>query len=440
MLGVRNMNGDWRSYYKEHCMSVDEAMGLIRSGDLIVDGHGHGRSEIFGPALVKRAGELKDVKLTTGYNLGTVPYCQPEYADSFRHISVFNTAQTRQAHWDGRAEFVPAHFSQLERTFESWNPQVLFTQVTPPNEDGYVSMGVSVDFTRAMLDICPLVIAQVNPNMPWTGGDAVIPVTSIHAFVEQASEIPEIPEATTVSEVDKAIAGHIAGLVNDGDTLQIGVGSVPDTVLSMLTGHKHLGIHTELGSTGIMKLMEKGVIDNSRKTLDPGKVVCTLMGGTREFYDFVDHNEDFVMKKSSYVLNPAVICQQKNMVAMNAAIEVDLFGQVCSEMIGGKQYSGIGGQVDFLRGAMMAEGGRSIICLPSTAAKGTKSRIVPRLAAGNAVTASRCDVMYIVTEYGVAQMWGNSNRERARQLIAIAHPDFREQLERDFHQQLQGTR
>jgi len=440
MLGVRNMNGDWRSYYKEHCMSVDEAMGLIRSGDLIVDGHGHGRSEIFGPALVKRAGELKDVKLTTGYNLGTVPYCQPEYADSFRHISVFNTAQTRQAHWDGRAEFVPAHFSQLERTFESWNPQVLFTQVTPPNEDGYVSMGVSVDFTRAMLDICPLVIAQVNPNMPWTGGDAVIPVTSIHAFVEQASEIPEIPEATTVSDVDKAIAGHIAGLVNDGDTLQIGVGSVPDTVLSMLTGHKHLGIHTELGSTGIMKLMEKGVIDNSRKTLDPGKVVCTLMGGTRKFYDFVDHNEDFVMRKSSYVLNPAVICQQKNMVAMNAAIEVDLFGQVCSEMIGGKQYSGIGGQVDFLRGAMMAEGGRSIICLPSTAAKGTKSRIVPRLAAGNAVTASRCDVMYIVTEYGVAQMWGNSNRERARQLIAIAHPDFREQLERDFHQQLQGTR
>ena len=432
------MIADWRSYYKEHCMSVDEAMGLIRSGDLIVDGHGHGRSEIFGPALVKRAGELKDVKLTTGYNLGTAPYCQPEYEGSLKHISVFNTAQTRQAHWEGRAEFVPAHFSQLERTFASWNPHVLFTQVTPPNDEGYVSMGVSVDFTRAMVDICPLVIAQVNPNMPWTGGDAVIPVTAIHAFVEQASDIPEIPEATTVSETDRAIAGHIAGLVNDGDTLQIGVGSVPDTVLSMLTGHKHLGIHTELGSTGIMNLMKKGVIDNSRKTVDPGKVVCTLMGGTRDFYSFVDHNDDFVMRRSSYVLNPAVICQQKNMVAMNAAIEVDLYGQVCSEMIGGKQYSGIGGQVDFLRGAMMAEGGRTIICLPSTAARGTKSRIVPRLGIGNAVTASRCDVMYIVTEYGVAQMWGNSNRERARQLIAIAHPDFREQLERDFYAQMKG--
>jgi len=434
------MSGDWKKYYKEHCMSVDEAMGLIRSGDLIVDGHGHGRSEIFGPALVRRAGELRDVRLTTGYNLGTAPYCLPEYAGSFQHVSVFNTVQTRQAHWEGRAEFVPAHFSQLERTFESWKPRVLFTQVTPPDENGNVSMGVSVDFTRAMVDICPLVIAQVNPNMPWTGGDAVIPVTKIHAFVEQASEIPEIPEAVVVSETDRAIAGHIAGLVNDGDTLQIGVGSVPDTVLSLLTNHKHLGIHTELGSTGIMKLMEKGVIDNSRKTVDPGKAVCTLMGGTRAFYDFVDHNEDFVMRRSSYVLNPAVICRQKNMVAMNAAIEVDLFGQVCSEMIGGKQYSGVGGQVDFLRGAMMAEGGRSIICLPSTAAKGTKSRIVSRLAPGNAVTVSRCDVMYVVTEYGVARMWGNSNRERARQLIAIAHPNFREQLEREFDSQLRGER
>ena len=434
------MNKEMLQYYQSHCMTVDEAMKLVNSGDLIVDGHGHGRSEIFGPALVKRAEELNDVKLTTGYNVGTAPYCEPQYKESFQHISIFNVAQTRKAHWEGRAEFVPAHFSQLEKTFASWNPRILFTQVTPPNEDGYVSMGVSVDFTRAMLDICPLVIAQVNPNMPWTNGDSVVPVTKIHAFVVEESDIPEIPESSTVSETDKAIAGHIAGLVNDGDTLQIGVGSVPDTVLSMLTDHKHLGIHTELGSTGIMKLMQKGVIDNSRKTLDAGKVVCTLMGGTKAFYDFVDHNDDFVMRKCSYVLNPAIICQQKNMVAMNSAIEIDLFGQVCSEMIGGKQFSGVGGQVDFLRGAMMAEGGRSIICLPSTAAKGTKSRIVANLTPGNAVTASRCDVMYIVTEYGVAELWGKSNTERARQLIKIAHPDFRESLERDFWNQLHGER
>ncbi len=423
---------DLQQYYKEHCMSLEDAMKLIKSGDLIVDGHGHGRSRIFGPALMERKDELKDVRLATGYNLEPSLHCDPQYEGIFKHVSIFNTGSTRQAHWEGRADFAPAHFSQLERTFKSWKPDVLFTMVTPPNEDGYVSMGVSVDFTRTMMDECPLVIAQVNKNMPWVNGEAVVPVTKIHAFVECDTELSEIPEATVISATDQAIAGHIAGLINDGDTLQVGVGSVPDTVLSMLTNHKHLGIHTELGSTGIMKLMQKGVIDNSRKSVDPGKVVCTLMGGTKEFYNFVDHNDDFEMRRSSYVLNPATICQQKNMVAMNAAIEIDLLGQVCSEMIGGKQFSGVGGQVDFLRGAMMAEGGKSIICLPSTAAKGTKSRIVAQFGAGTAVTASRYDVMYIVTEFGVAELWGKNNDERAKALINIAHPDFREQLEKDF--------
>ena len=423
-------------YYKEHVMSVDEAMKLVKSGDLIIDGHGHGRSEIFGPALMKRSAELKDVKLATGYNLGKSLHCDPQYEGSFKHVSIFNTAGTRQAHWEGRAAFAAGHFSQLERIFASWNPAILFTQVTPPNEDGYVSMGVSVDFTRAMMDICPIVIAQVNRNMPWVNGDAVVPVTKITAFVEEDTVLPEIPEASVVSETDKAIAGHVANLINDGDTLQIGVGSVPDTVLSLLTNHKHLGIHTELGSTGIMKLMQKGVIDNSMKTIDRGKVVCTLMGGTQEFYKFVDHNDDFMMRRSSYVLNPANICQQKNMVAMNSAIEVDLLGQVNSEMIGGKEFSGVGGQVDFLRGAMMAEGGKSILCLPSTAAKGTKSRIVAQFAPGTVITASRYDVMYVVTEFGVAELWGKDNEERAKQLIKIAHPDFREQLEKDFWEKI----
>jgi len=287
-----------------------------------------------------------------------------------------------------------------------------------------------------MMDACPLVIAQVNKNMPWVNGDAVVPVTKIHAFVEEDTELAEIPESTSVSDIDKAIASHVAKLINDGDTLQIGVGSVPDTVLSMLTNHKHLGVHTELGSTGIMRLMQKGVIDNSMKTVDPGKVICTLLGGTREFYDIVNHNDDFVTRKSSYVLNPAVICQQKNMVAMNSAIEVDLLGQLNSEMIGGKQFSGVGGQVDFLRGAMMAEGGRSIICLPSTAAKGTKSKIVAQFESGTVVTASRYDVMYVVTEYGIAELWGKNNDERAKALIEIAHPNFRADLEKDFWEKI----
>ena len=415
-------------------MTADEAVALVKSGDIIIDGHGHGRSPVFGPALLKRANELENVILTTGYNMTPSDHCNPEYEGHFKHVSAFNTAQTRQAHWEGRADFVPMHFSQMERVFTSWKPNILFTQVTPPNAEGYVSMGVSCDFTRAMVDVCPIVLAQVNPNMPWTNGETVIPVEKITGFIEETTEIPEIPEVTLdkVSEVDRKIAMNIAGLIRDGDTLQTGVGTIPDTVLQFLSGYQHLGVHTELCSTGVMRLMEKGVIDNSRKTVDPGKVVCTLMGGTREFYDYVSGNENFELRKSSYVLSPATICQQKNMVAMNSAIEIDLFGQVNAEMIRGRQYSGIGGQLDFLRGAMMAEGGRSILCLPSTAAKGTASRIVCNLAEGIVTTDTRCDLMYVVTEYGVADLWGKSNAERARQLINIAHPDFREQLERDF--------
>lgn len=427
---------NWHDYYNAHCVTVEEAVAVIKSGDLIIDGHGCGRSEIFGPALMQRADELKNVTLCTGFNMGTSLHVDPQYEGSFLHKSLFNIAPTRQAQWEGRATFVPIHFSQQERAIAAWNPDVLFTQVTPPNEDGYVSMGISVDFTRAALDAAKTVIAQVNSNMPWIGGDALVHVSEIDFFVQEDTLLPEIPEAMKISEIDRAIAHNIASIIEDGDTLQVGVGAVPDTVLSLLDNHKHLGIHTELGTTGIMKLMKKGVIDNSRKTLDPGKVVCTLMGGTREFYDFVDHNTDFEMRKSSYVLNPCIIAQQKNMVAMNSAIEIDLYGQICAEMIGGKQFSGIGGQLDFLRGAMMSEGGKSIICLPSTAAKGTVSRIVSSLSSGSVVTDGRCDVMYVVTEYGIANLWAKDNDERAKQLIEIAHPNFREQLEEDFYNKI----
>jgi 4-hydroxybutyrate CoA-transferase len=423
-------------YYKEHCMSVDEAVKLVKSGDLIIDGHGNGRPGIFAAALMKRAGELRDVRLTTGYNMGDAPYCSEKYEGSFKHVSIFNIGPTRQAHWEGRADFAAANFSQLERVFASWNPRVLFTHVTPPDENGNVSMGISVDFTRAMADVCDVVIAQVNRNMPWVGGDAVIPVEKITAFVECDSEIPEIPEATRISDTDKKIAGYVAGLIEDGDTIQAGVGAVPDTVLSMLTEHKHLGIHSELGTTGIMKLMELGVIDNSRKTINAGKCVCTLMGGTKDFYKYVDHNDNFEMRRSSYVLDPRIISQHKHMVAMNSAIQIDLFGQVCAEMIAGKQFSGVGGQLDFLRGAMMSEGGKSILCMPSTASKGTVSRIVSQLDPGAVVTDTRYDVMYIVTEYGIADLWGKTNDERAKQLINIAHPDFREQLEKEFWEKI----
>jgi 4-hydroxybutyrate CoA-transferase len=427
---------DWKELYKARCKTLDEAVGLIKSGDLIIDGHGCGRSEIFGSALIKRAADLRDVTLCTGFNIGGFPYCAPEFNGTFKHLSVYNTAGTRAAHWEGRASFAPGSFSQLERLTTSWEPDVLFTHVTPPDANGYVSMGISVDFTRNCVDVAKMVIAQVNSKMPWVGGDAIVHVSDIDCFVEQDAALPEIPEAVNLSQTDIAIAKNIASLIADGDTLQVGVGSVPDMVLSLLENHKHLGIHTELASTGVMRLLQKGVVDNSMKSLDAGKVVCTLLGGTDEFYKFVDHNDLFEMRKSSYVLNPAVIAGQRNMVAMNSATQIDLFGQVCAEMIRGKQYSGVGGQLDFLRGAMMAENGRSIICMPSTAGGGKSSRIVARLDAGNVVTDTRYDTMYVVTEFGVADLWGKTNEERARRLINIAHPDFREQLERDYYEKI----
>lgn len=426
------MKDDWKSYYKSRCVTAEEAVSHIKSGDQIVDGHGCGRSDVFNEALLARADELEDVLIDTGWNMGSQPYMDAKYDGHINHSTSFLTPRTKAAYSEGRVVFRPVPFSQHERAVKHWKPEVLFTHVTPPNEDGYVSMGISVDYTRTALDVAELVIAQVNPNMPWIEGDGVVHVSQIDYFVEQESTIPVVPEAAKISDIDRAIANHCASIINDGDTLQIGVGSVPDTVLQLLENHKHLGIHTELGTTGIMKLMQKGVIDNSRKTLDTGKVVCTLMGGTEDFYKFVHKNPDFQMRRSSYVLNPCIIAQQKNMVSLNAAVEVDLFGQVCSEMVNGKQISGIGGQLDFLRGAMMSEGGRSILCMPSTAAKGTASRIVANLKPGTIVSDSRYDVMYVVTEYGVADLWAKSIEERARQLVNIAHPDFRAQLEEDF--------
>lgn len=426
-------------YYKDHVMTAEEAVMLVQSGDMILDGHGHGRSELLMAALCDRYDkyqDIRDVRDTTGYNLGASPQCDPKYEGIFRHVSSFDIGATRQAHWEGRADYLPCHFSQFERAHNKMGIDVVFCQCTPPNEDGYVSLGPSVDITRNGLDICRVAIAHVNPKLPWTNGDSVVPASAFAAFVECEMDILEIPESTNPSETDRKIAENVAQLVRDGDTLQIGVGTVPDTVLSLLTNHKHLGIHTELGSTGIMRLMQKGVIDNSMKTINPGKVYCTLMGGTREFYDFIDHNEDFVMRKSSYILDPRVISQHKNMVALNSSIEIDLYGQANSEMIGGKTFSGVGGQVDFLRGAMMSEGGRSIMCMSATAKKGTKSRIVPQLAAGTVVTASRYDIMYVVTEYGIADLFGKTDADRAKELIKVAAPQFREELERAFYENI----
>lgn len=426
------MSVTWMDYYKAHLTSAEEAISHVKSGDHLIYAHAAAQPAHLHDALLARANELEDVEISYGFALGKQEFCDAQYEGHFRLNSVFVGGPTRQGVWEGKADFTAIHMSQLDRYYAAHGVDVLLTQVTPPDENGNVSMGVSVDYCRNIVEHAGIVIAQVNHNMPWTGGDAVIPVEKIHYFVEHDEPIGEIPETTKVTEVDTAIANHIATLIHDGDTIQTGVGAVPDTVLSLLSNHKDIGIHTELASTGVMRMIEKGVITNAKKTLDKGKVVATLMGGTREFYDYVDHNPIFEMRPVSYVNNPLVIAQQKNICAMNSALQVDLFGQVCADMMGPKQFSGVGGQLDFLRGAAMAEGGRSIICLPSTAAKGTVSRIVPHLSAGACVTDTRYDVMYVVTEYGIADLWGKTNKERAKALIEIAHPKFREELEKTY--------
>lgn len=425
---------DWRQYYKDRVVSFEEAVGKVKSGDKIIDGHGIGRPFRFSEYLVKRANELRDVKLACGSTFKDIPYAKPELKDSFTLYSIFNGPASRKAVNGRYAEFLPVSFSQQERVLANWKPDILFTMVTPPDENGNVSMGVSVDYTRTMVDVCPLVIAQVNEEMPWLEGDAVIPVTSIDYFVEHTEPLDQLMRSTNVSDIDRKIAANVASLINDGDTLQIGVGAVPEAVMSLLHDHKHLGIHTEMGSIGMLEMIEAGVVDNSRKTVDKGYTVCSLMGGMTDFYEKLDHYPGILMRRSSEVLDPRVIAAQDNMVCINSAIQVDFNGQVVADMIGPDQLSGVGGQLDFLRGAMMSKGGRSIIAMQSTSAKGKISRIVSNLNPGAAVSDSRYDTMYIVTEYGIADLYGKTIKTRAKELINIAHPDFREQLEREAYE------
>lgn len=434
------MRNSWMKTYKERLVSAEEAVSKVKSGDMIIYGHACAQPKALMDALLKRKGELRNVGISYGFTVNDAPFCDPMYEGSFRAHSLFVTNGNRQAVWEGRADFSQVNLSEVDRFFATKFPiDVVFIQCTPPDSHGNVSMGISCDYTRVAVDLAPLTIAQVNENMPWIYGDTVVPVDKISCFVEANEGLPVIPQPIIISDIDKAMAANVAALINDGDTIQAGVGAVPDTVLSLLENHKNIGIHTELASTGVMQMIEKGVITNSMKTLDPGKVVCTILGGTKEFYDYIDDNPMFEMRRCSYTNSPLVIARQKNICAINSALEVDLYGQVCADMMGYKQFSGIGGQLDFLRGAAMSEGGRSFICLPSTAKKETVSRIVPLLAEGSAVSDSRYDVMYIVTEYGVADLWGKSTAQRAKELIKIAHPKFRNDLEKAYMEKMAKT-
>lgn len=423
---------DWKKIYEERTMAAAEAVKRIKSGDRVVVAHAVGEPSHVLDAMVENAAAYQNVEIVHLVAMGKAAYCAPEYKDNFHHNAIFLGGTTREAIASGRGDFTPSFFFEVPRLFETTLPvDVALVTVTPPDEHGMVSLGVSVDYTLAAVKNAKLVIAQVNKEMPFTFGQSTVHLSEIDCFVPfDAPIIPLSPPK--IGPVEEAIGKNCATLVNDGDTLQLGIGAIPDAVLLFLTEKKDLGLHSEMFSDGVVELVERGVITNKKKNINTGKSVVAFLMGTRRLYDYVDNNPDVEMRPVDYVNDPRVIAQNDNLVSINSCVQVDLMGQVASESVGAKQISGVGGQVDFVRGASMSKGGRSIIAMPSTAAKGTVSKITALLDEGAVVTTSRCDVDYIVTEYGIARLKGHTLRDRARALIEIAHPNFRDGLKAEF--------
>lgn len=422
---------NWKTYYETHLTTAEEAVTHIKSGDRVVVAHACGEPSYLLDAMVANASAYRDVELVHMVAMGKGDYCKPEYAENFRHNAIFVGGSSREAVADGRADFTPSFFFEVPRLFSTTMPvDVALVMVTPPDENGMCSLGVSVDYTQEAVKQAKLVIAQINPQMPWTGPNSLVSVKDLDIIVEHDAPLIELKPGK-IGEIEKAIGEHCASLVPDGATLQLGIGAIPDAVLLFLKDKKDLGIHSEMFSDGVVELAEAGVITNAKKSLNPGKFVVAFLMGTKRLYDFVNHNPDVDMRPVDYVNHPFVVAQNDNLISINSCVQVDLMGQVASETVGSKQISGVGGQVDFVRGASAAKGGVSIIAMPSTV-KGKISKIVPLLDEGAAVTTSRNDVDYIVTEYGVAHLKGETLRQRARNLIAIAHPDFRDELKAEF--------
>ena len=422
---------DWKEIYESRKVSADEAVARIKSGDRVVIGHACGEPSFLVDAMMAHAQDYRDVEIVHMVAMGKCEYCKPEYAANFRHNALFVGGGSRDAVFSGRGDYTPSFFFEIPQLFHTTLPvDVAMVSLTPPDEEGNCSLGVSADYDYEAVMTAKTVIAQVNDQMPFTYGK-LIPVDKVTCFVEHSAPLIELVPPK-IGPVEEAIGRYCASLVNDGDTLQLGIGAIPDAVLLFLKDKKDLGIHSEMFSDGVVALAEAGVINNSKKTLHPGKYVANFLMGTKRLYDFVDHNPDVLVLPVDYVNHPVVAAKNDNLVSINSCVQVDLMGQIASESIGFKQISGVGGQVDFIRGAAFSKGGRAIIAMPSTAAKGTVSKIVPLLDEGAAVTTSRNDVDYVVTEYGIAHLKGHTLRDRARALIEIAHPDFQDGLKEEF--------
>jgi 4-hydroxybutyrate CoA-transferase len=428
---------NWLDVYKSKVMSADEAVRHVKSGETIVMAHAAGESPYLGEALVRNAALYKNVTIVQLVNLCKADYCKAEYKENFHYVTPFlSGAQPKKAVAEGHADFMPVFFHQVPALIrERFKPEVLMAQVSLPDEHGYCSFGVSSDFTWPTSKIAKKVIVQVNKYMPRTLGQIFIHVDNIDCIVEHDEPLIEI-EPSVLGEVERAIGKHCASLVRDGDCLQLGIGGIPDAVLASLTDKSDLGIYTEMFSDGTVDLIRAGNVNNKKKNFHPGVSVSSFLIGTHKLYDFVDNNPAVEMYPVDYVNDPRIACQNDDLVSINSCVQVDLMGQVVSDAIGFRQISGVGGQVDFVRAAAMSRGGKSIIALASTA-KGI-SKIVPFVDQGAAATTSRFDEDYVVTEYGAASLKWKTLKERARELIGIAHPDHRGVLIEEYEKRFLG--
>lgn len=426
----------WKDIYKSRLTNAEEALKSVKSGHRVIIPFAAGQPKSTLDALGERIKDLDSITIAQLVTITTdLPYLKPEVKDKVKFITSYVGAITRDIINKGEGEFAPVFLKEFPKMYsEVFKPDVALIQVTPPDRNGYCSFGVAVDQIKRSAEYAKIVIAEVNDQMPRTHGDSFIHASDINYFVENSHPILEIPRPK-ITAVEKEIGQYVASLIENGACLQLGIGAIPDAVLQFLTKKHGLGIHTEMFSDGVAELFEAGVIDNKNKTLYPGKMVTTFLMGSRKLYDFVNDNPSVWMLPADITNDPFVISQNDKMVSVNSSVEIDLMGQAASESIGTKQYSGVGGQVDFIRGALASHGGKAIIALPSTAGKGDKrkSKIVAQLAPGTPVTTSRNDIDYVVTEYGIASLRYKSLRERAKELISVAHPDFRPALREDFN-------
>lgn len=418
----------WKDIYESKLVTAEEAIKAIHNGDKVVTGMGCGEPFGIQRAMIENYQQFENVEIVNMLTLGDSPWLRPEMKGHFILNCLFASHSNRKEISNGKCEFTTSHFYEIPDVIKNYIcPRVSIVMVSPPDEHGYVSFGTTVDYTRGTTDYCEIVIAQVNKYVPRTFGNCIKHVRDFTYFVEIDEPLPEV-KGVEISNTEMEIGKYCASLINDGDCLQLGIGGIPNAVCAQLWDKKDLGLHSELVGDGVVDLLEAGIINNKKKQTHIGRTVLGAAFGSSKLNNYINNNPSVELHPIDYVNNPAEIAKNNNVVSINSCLQVDLLGQVVSDTVGLNQFSAVGGQVDFVRGATMSNGGRSIIAMPSTAKKGLISRIVPLITEGSAVTTPRNDVNFVVTEFGIAQLKGKTLKERARALIKIAHPKFRPHL------------